>query len=105
MKLVRNRLTRDTGRYTEGCYIGRAVAAVVPIHTIRTVTFRSNVLYCVAVTVRARSSHGQAKDLSLTVSGPSGYREQTVRALNCKPGLADASEVGECRQSATERVT
>ena len=50
----------------------------VPVHTIGTVTFRSDILQCVmsvavstvAVTVRARSGHGQAKDLSLTVSGP-----------------------------------
>jgi len=75
---------------------------VVPIHTIGTVTFRSDILQCVmsvavstvAVTVRARSGHKQAKDLSLT-----------VRALNRKSGLADALEVGECRQSAIECVT
>ena len=49
-----------------------------PIHGIGTVTFRSDILQCVmslavstvAVTVRAQSGDGQAKDLPLTVSGP-----------------------------------
>jgi hypothetical protein len=33
----------------------------------------------IRITVRARSSHEQVQDLSLTVSGPWGYREWTTR--------------------------